>query len=548
MKKILFTCLSFIFALSFVYAQKGINYFGTYAAGGRFNMSVDSGAKNVYYGLIFPNQPSTSFNYLPEVKQVSVQMYFKKTENPANFRYSILVDEDPIEVNKPINKEQLKEVIRKNEDWTDHEWKDLVLDSTTLAVFPIQGKSITILTYDIQRPQNFYKNVFYGKRIPRAKIEIIAKRFATDKGVDYDRILRPKEKIVLTFTEKDDELTIVKDGSDIDYLYSSSIKDKKTGKIIFESSSWLYGGYLNEEGNKLLPYIKVDNSIFKKSGDYEIIIQPHIDWDKCFNCDLTAQEIEESISRYTLTITLEDQHYTIKELMLFALLIITVLGIAFMVILYFIKKGNHKKLVETKQQEKMAKLQLNSVRSQLNPHFLFNALSGIQNLINKNEVDHANTYLVKFARLTRAVLEQKEFIGLLEEKKLLDDYLQMEQLRFGFTYQIINSEGLELDNIEIPSMLLQPFVENAVKHGVAVKSGDGNIEISFIKKGNDLLLKVSDNGQGFDTSKEFTGLGIRLCNARIALLNNLYKENQFILAIHSKSDGTEISIRLTNWL
>src|SRR5690606_18934845 len=120
----------------------------------------------------------------------------------------------------------------------------------------------------IQRPQEVYKTVFYVKPIPRAKIEVLAKRFATEKGVDYSHITEPKERIDLTFTEKHDELTIVKERSDIDYLYSTSIKNKKTDKIIFESTSWLYGGYLNEAG-KHSPYVDIDRSIFKKSGDYE---------------------------------------------------------------------------------------------------------------------------------------------------------------------------------------------------------------------------------------------------------------------------------------
>src|SRR5690606_4715961 len=147
--------------------------------------------------------------------------------------------------------------------------------------------------------------------------------------------------------------------------------------------------------------------------------------------------------------------------------------------LYFTKKRNKKKLAENEQQKNTAKLQLNSIRSQLNPHFLFNALSGIQNLMNKNEIDNANKYLSKFARLTRNVLDGKELISLSQEKTLLDDYLQMEQLRFGFKYEINHSENLDLDNIEIPSMLLQPFVENAVKHGISEKATDGKITVTF---------------------------------------------------------------------
>src|SRR5690606_3559524 len=135
---------------------------------------------------------------------------------------------------------------------------------TTLGVFPIKGKTITTLIYSIEKPLDIEKSVFYGKPIPRAQIEVLAKRFATERGVDYNYITEPKEKIDLTFTEKDDELTIVKERTDTDYLYYISIKDKKTDKIIFESTSWLYGGYLNEAG-KLSPYVKIDKSIFKKS-------------------------------------------------------------------------------------------------------------------------------------------------------------------------------------------------------------------------------------------------------------------------------------------
>ena len=179
---------------------------------------------------------------------------------------------------------------------------------------------------------------------------------------------------------------------------------------------------------------------------------------------------------------------------------------------------------------------------------MFNALSGIQNLMNKNETDNANKYLSKFARLTRNVLDDKELISLSQEKTLLDDYLQMEQLRFGFTYEINHSDNLNLANIEIPSMLLQPFVENAVKHGIAKKATDGKIRITFSKHANDLVLTITDNGNGFDTEKKNNGLGIPLSNGRIELLNSIYKENHFTLAIQSTHNGTKISLTLTDWL
>lgn len=541
MKKLVLSLVCVISALSSIQAQSSVDFSRIYGAGGRMWMSVDSLAENVYYGQLFPNQPNTSFNYLPEVNQVNMQVYFRQQDSVQHYRYTILEDDKPIAVNKSIDIAQLNEV-----DHGDGE----VLRSITLGVFPVKGKTITTLVYDIERPLVINKSVFYGKPIPRVKIKILAKRFATDKGVDYDRIIEPTESTVLTFNEKDDELTIVKDGSAIDYLYGISIKDKRTDKLIFESTAWQYGGYIDyiEGYDVFLPYVKIDKSVFKKSGDYEIIIQPLIRWGNCSNCHTSPEEIAEYTTRHTLSVTLIQENYTTSELLTYLLLVTLLIGSGFLVVLYFVRKRNKKKLMEQEQHKNTAKLHLSAIRSQLNPHFLFNALSGIQNLMNKNETDNANTYLAKFARLTRNVLGDKELISLLQEKSLLDDYLQMEQLRFGFAYEITHATDLDLANVEIPSMLLQPFVENAVKHGISQQGSTGKISIEFMKRASDLVLTVSDNGNGFDTERTYTGLGLQLSDSRIALLNEIYKENRFTFAIRSTTKGTEVRITLTDWL
>ncbi|MGE8423169.1 MAG: sensor histidine kinase, partial [Sphingobacterium siyangense] len=226
MKKIILALLNVVIMLSAANAQNGINFYRSYAAGGRLAMFVDSAAKNVYYGNIFPNQPQTSFNYLQGINDISVQIYFRKTERVQDYRYTILVDNKPLAINKLIDTARLKNIDRGEGE---------IRRSATLGTFSIKDKIITILTYDIQRPQDVYKNVFYGRPIPKAKIKTFAKRFATKEGIDYSYITDPKEKTSIIFTRKDDELTIVKDRLDIDYLYYTSIKDKKSNKIIFES-------------------------------------------------------------------------------------------------------------------------------------------------------------------------------------------------------------------------------------------------------------------------------------------------------------------------
>jgi len=531
MKKIIIIFLSFIISLSVANAQKGINFSRKYAAGGKLLMSVDSSAKNVFYNNVFPNQPNTSFNYLPDVSNVSIEINFRKNINIALYRYTILVDDKPIAVNQPIDRAQLKD--------TNAGGDEELFSSTTLGTFPIKGKVITTLVYSIENPLVIDKAIFYSKSIPKAKIKNFAKRFASDHGVDYINFPNPKEKTGVHFTEKDDEFTIVKDRSAIDFLYYISIKNKQTNKMIFRSTAWQYGGIVEE--HEFLPYINVDKSIFKKSGEYEIIIQPS-------KLSYSPKDIEKYTARHTLSITLAEENYSKKDFIIYGLIICAVLGAIGGAAITYIKKKEAKKLVQQYKEKEIAQLQLGSIRSQLNPHFMFNALSGIQNLMNKNEIDNANKYLSKFARLTRNVLNDKELISLSQEKALLDDYLQMEQLRFGFKYEINGSENLDLDNIEIPSMLLQPFVENAVKHGISQKTTDGKIIITFTKQANDLLLVVKDNGKGFDTEMKSTGLGLQLSEQRIALLNSVYKENRFTLVKHSSGNGTEISLTLTDWL
>ncbi len=529
MKKTIFTFFIFIVALSSVYAEKGIDFSHNYAAGGKLMMCVDSSAKNVYYNNIFPNQPHTSFNYLPEVSNLSIKIYFRKDDNIQHYRYTILIDDKPMVVNQSFKNKQMKDIKMPE-----------LFKFTELGVFSIKGKIITTLVYSIEKPLAIEKSVFYGKSIPKAKIKGFGIRDVSKKGVEYNWLNDPKEKTNLPLTKKTDEIIIVKDRSDFDYLYYVSIRDKQTNKTIFESTAWQYSGIV--EAHEFLPYLEIDKNIFKKSGDYDIIIQPFIKNNK------SPKDIKKYTTIYTLSISLDEENYTKKELLTSTLITAFSIGLAFLVILYFIKKRNKKKMAEKERQKTTSKLQLNSIRSQLNPHFLFNALSGIQNLINKNEIDNANQYLSKFARLTRNVLDDRELISLPQEKTLLEDYLQMEQLRFGFKYELNCSENLDLANIEIPSMLLQPFVENAVKHGISQKATDGEINITFEKQINNLVLSVTDNGNGFDTEKKNSGLGLQLSNSRINLLNNVYKENRFTLAIQSNAKGTIINLTLIDWL
>jgi two-component system LytT family sensor kinase len=214
---------------------------------------------------------------------------------------------------------------------------------------------------------------------------------------------------------------------------------------------------------------------------------------------------------------------------------------------------NKAKLRRSVEQSERIGLQLQSIRSQLNPHFVFNALSSIQGLVNKNDMDRANRYLTRFAELTRRVLNtsEQEMISLEDEMRLLEKYLEMEQLRFGFRFELSSGMGIDMANTEIPGMLLQPFVENAVKHGVAGMGERGCIEVLAGREGKDLFLSVKDNGKGFDplaVGVKENAFGVKLSRQQIALLNQRYGENSLSVDIFSGDGGAKIIIRLKNWV
>lgn len=291
----------------------------------------------------------------------------------------------------------------------------------------------------------------------------------------------------------------------------------------------------------------LDKVYWNKPGSYEIKFTPKLS--SIGGRVITLQKEKAVTYKFTVLPALNGEKlFSSKELALILLVVCAVMGAMVGVLVAYVRKKNDAKLAKSHQEKEISKNQLNNIRAQLNPHFMFNSLAGIQNLMNQHKVDEANAYLNKFARLTRNVLKQKEFVSLADEKLLLDDYLQMEQLRFGFSYEIKINDLLNLDNIEIPCMLLQPFVENAVKHGIANSGSKGRIEVSFAKKNHDLVLTVKDNGEGFDPLATFNGLGLALTKNRIVLLNKIYPITPLALDMISNENGTLVSITLTQWL
>jgi sensor histidine kinase YesM len=191
-------------------------------------------------------------------------------------------------------------------------------------------------------------------------------------------------------------------------------------------------------------------------------------------------------------------------------------------------------------QHKTTEMEMQALRAQMNPHFIFNCLNSINRFILKNESQPASDYLTRFSRLIRLVLNnsKRTWISLEEETDMLGLYLDMEKLRFkdAFNYKLSCDENIDPSGLFIPPLLLQPFVENAIWHGLMHKKGNGLVSISFKVEGNILHCIIVDNGvgrsfaaaAGSKSSQTHKSMGIRITRERLALINGDIDDDQVI--------------------
>lgn len=211
-------------------------------------------------------------------------------------------------------------------------------------------------------------------------------------------------------------------------------------------------------------------------------------------------------------------------------------------------------------QRKSAEAKLQSMRLQMNPHFLFNSLNSIQQLILRNHTDDAARYLSRFSKLLRQVLTYSDYntVSLAKEIEMLELYLQLEALRFkeSFEYHISTSSMIDQDEMEIPTLLVQPFVENAIWHGLLHKTGDRKLSIRFhLSNEEQIICMIEDNGIGREAAQKIsqslkddlhTGKGIRSADERLRLFNEQF-DAKSILQIEDLKDvsGAAIGTRVT---
>jgi len=231
------------------------------------------------------------------------------------------------------------------------------------------------------------------------------------------------------------------------------------------------------------------------------------------------------------------------------------------VIRFRVSRIRKQEKIKSDFEKKIAEVEMQSLRAQMNPHFIFNSLNSINTFILKNKTEAASDYLNKFARLIRAVLNnaKHKLVCLEDELDALKIYLELEQLRFDnkFDFSIKTDKFLDTNRVFVPPLLLQPYVENAVWHGLLHKETRGKIEISAHKDGQHILFKIQDNGVGREKAAEFKSnftpqnksVGMSITADRIEIIKGLYSSEAKIsitdLHDHNhKPSGTRITILL----
>jgi len=200
-----------------------------------------------------------------------------------------------------------------------------------------------------------------------------------------------------------------------------------------------------------------------------------------------------------------------------------------------------------------------ALRSQMNPHFIFNSLNSIQNFVLKNDVDSANYYLSNFSTMMRKVLEysQHNFISLSEETQLIELYLKMEKLRFPGKFETIITidPNIDIYQAKIPPMLLQPYLENAILHGLQLIKHRGLLELIVNKTGDHMEILIKDNGIGREKAmlirqrQAHKSKGLKNIEKRIQLYNRLNErpiivDIQDLINDNDEANGTLVRLQI----
>lgn len=292
-------------------------------------------------------------------------------------------------------------------------------------------------------------------------------------------------------------------------------------------------GKPNEALSQLRKSIKLKDSIYNFENNSEILEKEH----------------RYQIEKERIVADAKIKHQKLVKLVIIGVSIFIILTGVILFVGFRKRQSIKQQQKELLLKAKISDIELKALRLQMNPHFIFNSLNSISDYIQKNDTQKADFYLTKFAKLMRGTLENSEEreIPIADELKMLELYMDLEKSRLKdkFTFEIRIDEGIDTENTYIPPLILQPFVENSIWHGITNMDGDGKILIHITKDSSMLNFIVEDNGVGRDVNKsgDRKSFGMKITKDRLEVLNKMKNTNSAINLVDLEK-GMRVEVKL----
>lgn len=401
-----------------------------------------------------------------------------------------------------------------------------------------QLADVNIQQKDIYKAEENLNNAYQisKKEAPQQALAInqkLADLYVENKN--FDKAIEAKKKVLKENFVKENSQEKVNQIQELADIYIKKNDPKEAVDLLKNA----YGIAL-DKGHTLEAQksVKKLDSLYAISGNVDASVQLYRDFlsklpslvskDRSLVDNKILEDTEQRISQLEKEKELKDELIRKKNIFNYGLIGVLILLSGLIVFIFRTLK---------KVQVKNKKIALQSLRREMNPHFIFNSLNSVNHFIATNNELEANQYLTRFSKLMRGVMENStdDFIPFQQELDLLQNYLALEKTRFAdkFDYEIDVDESLNLQSLQVPGMLVQPFLENAIWHGLRYRAEKGFLKLSFEKSEQYLKITIEDNGIGIEESKKQKtrhqktreGRGMKNTLERIQLLNDLYKKN-----------------------
>ncbi|WP_417939110.1 histidine kinase [Flavobacterium sp. RS13.1] len=384
--------------------------------------------------------------------------------------------------------------------------------------------------------ESYKKALVYAKDKPESVIKIkneMAKVYASDN--QFEKAIGINEKLLAEAVTKQDFNTQIKQLQSLASLYFKKEEPQKALTSLKEAYDLASSKGNSAEAKKtlseLVQYYKAEGNEKESLTLYDQFLK---NFDQLIQSDTTLintkkfQITEGKIRQLEKEKSLKDELITKKNTFNYFLIGSVIL---LLVLFLFIVKSLYS--IKTKNKE----IALQSLRREMNPHFIFNSLNSVNQFISENKELEANKYLTSYSTLMRDIMENsnKDFIILDKEVEQLKKYLDLEHLRFQdkFDFEITVDKKLDTETLFIPNMIIQPHLENAIWHGLRYLDKKGFLHLQFQYYNEKVIVVIEDNGIGLTKSKELKtsnqkvheSRGLNNTKERIGLLNELYKKN-----------------------